>query len=300
MPPRAPEIVSLNEILMSSERMLRILAGEDIRLELEVHAKECLIAVEPSKFEQILLNLVANSRDAMPHGGTITITVSAVDVDEDGARLYIGLRAGKHVKLCVADTGQGIPPEFMAQIFEPFFTTKEKGTGLGLSTVYGIVSQHEGHIGCHSAVDQGTTFTIFLPLAERMPVAAPRVLPPPKIRGGSEKVLLVEDEPDLRASVRRILEQNGYEVFEASDGAAALKISQGQADGFHLLITDIALPGMRGPELAERLLEQHPHMRVLYMSGYSGDAIAPRMSHFIPKPFRRDTLVRRVREVLDA
>jgi two-component system cell cycle sensor histidine kinase/response regulator CckA len=248
------------------------------------------------------MNLVANSRDAMPGGGTVRIATSLADIDEQETRLYVGLKSTKHVKLRIADTGHGIPPEIQPHIFEPFFSTKSeegKGNGLGLATVYAIVHQHEGHIRCESAIEKGTEFTIFLPAAEKAASLAPQV-PAPKIRRqGRETILLVEDQPALRASVRRILEQSGYKVVVASDGLEALKASEGDG-AFELLVTDIALPQMRGTELAQRLLQLQPQLRVLYMSGYSEEKVPPDAGHFIAKPFRREALLRKIREVLDS
>lgn len=299
---QTPEPVDLNEIIRSSRRMLQILAGEDVRFELSLNNGDCLVAVEPSRIEQILMNLVANSRDAMPSGGVIRIGTALVDIGEDEAALHVGLRPRKHVTLRVADTGHGIPPEIQPHIFEPFFSTKGegRGSGLGLSTVYGIVRQHEGHIGCESAAGEGAAFTIFLPAADRHAAAAPQAPAQSRIRKGTETVLLVEDEPALRTSVERILEQHGYKVVVAPDGHAALKASETHGSVFDLLITDIVLPQMRGTELARRLIERHPQLRVLYMSGYSEEKVPPDAAHFIPKPFRREALIRKIREVLDS
>ena len=249
------------------------------------------------------MNLVANSRDAMPAGGMVTISTTLVDVDEQDTALYVGLKPAKHVKLRIADTGHGIPPEIQPHIFEPFFSTKGeegRGNGLGLSTVYGIVRQHEGHISCDTAVGKGATFKIFLPVAEQAAAADVQAHTPLKVRQGTETVLLVEDEPSLRASIRRILEQSGYRVIVASDGLEALKASEDQGNAFDLLVTDIVLPQMRGTELAQRLLQSHPQLRVLYMSGYSEEKVPPDAAHFIPKPFRREALIRKIREVLDS
>ncbi len=301
MQPQKPEPVDLNAVIGSSERMLQILAGEDIRLEWNPCAGQCFAAIKASQLEQILMNLVANSRDAMPGGGAIAISTDVVEVDRDDAALYVGLKPRKHVRLRVSDSGHGIPPEVQPRIFEPFFSTKGedgRGTGLGLSTVYGIVRQHEGHIRCESAPGNGATFTIFLP-ATTPPVQAVDAPPAPsKIRRGAETVLLIEDEPALRSSVRRILERNGYKVIAASNGLEALRAAEGQQHAFDLLVTDIVLPEMRGTELAERLLQRHPHTRILYMSGYSEEQVPLGSAHFIAKPFRREAFIRKVQEIL--
>jgi PAS domain S-box-containing protein len=300
--PQTPEPVSLNDIIGSSLRMLQILAGEDIRFELNMNAGESLVAVEPSRLEQILMNIVANARDAMAGGGIVTITTSVVEIDEEQTALYVGLQPAKHVRLDIADTGHGMPSEVLAHIFEPFFSTKSegRGSGLGLSTVYGIVRQHQGHITCESVPGQGTAFSVFLPVAEAVARSTRPSETPSKVRHGSETILLVEDESDLRASIRRILDRSGYQVVVASNGLEALKVSDEHPNGFDLLVTDIALPQMRGTELAQRLLQRHPQMRVLYMSGYSEEKVPADTGHFIPKPFRREALVRKIREVLDA
>jgi len=299
--PQRQEVVSLKDLIGSSERIFSILAGEDIRVELDLQGSEVRVAIESVQLEQVLMNLVTNARDAMPHGGTITIAISTVDLDDDATALYGGIKPGKYVRLSVSDTGAGIPAEIQPHIFEPFFTTKEKGkgTGLGLSTVYGIVHQHNGYIGCTSVAGLGTTFAIMLPSASmRVPsVSGTRTTAAP--REGVERILLVDDEALLRKSVRRILEQAGYTVIEAADGFEALTMIQEHQDGFELLITDIVLPKMRGTELAQRLVPMYPHMKVLYMSGYAEDAVLDDSAHFIPKPFKRDVLVRKVREVLD-
>ncbi len=300
--PQTPAPVSLNDVIGSSRRMLQILAGEDIRFEFNLHTGKCLVAIEPSRLEQILMNIVANARDAMAGGGVVKITTSSVEIDEERAALSIGLKPGTYVRLDIADTGEGISAEVLPHIFEPFFSTKSegRGSGLGLSTVYGIVRQNEGHIVCESVAGQGAMFSVFLPQAEASAPSAAISEAPSKVRHGSETILLVEDEPDLRASIRRILERNGYQVVVASNGIEAIKLSEDRPHGFDLLVTDIALPQMRGTELAQRLLERYPLMRVLYMSGYSEERVPSDALHFIPKPFRREALVRKIREVLDS
>jgi two-component system, cell cycle sensor histidine kinase and response regulator CckA len=282
--------------------MLQILAGEDIQFEWNLDSADCLVSVESVSLEQILMNLVSNSRDAMPGGGKIMISTSIVYIDEQAAALCVGLNAGKHVRFSLSDTGHGIPFEIQSHIFEPFFTTKTeeaRGTGLGLSTVYGIVRQHGGYVRCDSTPGRGATFEIFLPVVPHAATAAVQAHAPSGARRATETVLLVEDEPVLRASVRRILEQTGYNVIVASNGADAMKVAQERRSGLDLLLTDIALPQMRGTDLARRLLEHHPELRILYMSGYSEQTTSVDSLHFIPKPFRREKLVRKIREVLD-
>jgi two-component system, cell cycle sensor histidine kinase and response regulator CckA len=299
--PQTPDPVSLNEVIKSSHRMVQILAGEDIKFELNLHLDQCLVAMEPNRLEQILMNIVTNARDAMVDGGVIAITTAPVHLDQEQAARHVGLKPAKYVKLDISDTGHGIPAEILPHIFEPFFSTKGegRGSGLGLSSVYGIVRQYQGQIQCETRVGEGTTFTIFLPAAEQAAPARPHADKTEKVRGGNETVLLVEDEQALRSSVLRILEQNGYKVVAAADGFEALKRADDAPDGFNLLVTDIALPQMRGTELAKKLLQRFPKMRVLYMSGYNEEKVPPDAAHFIPKPFRREALVRKIREVLD-
>jgi PAS domain S-box-containing protein len=300
--PQTPDPVSLNEVIKSSHRMVQILAGEDIKFELNLHLDQCLVAMEPNRLEQILMNIVTNARDAMADGGVIAITTAPIHLDREQATRHVGLKPAKYVRLDISDTGHGIPAEILPHIFEPFFSTKGegRGSGLGLSSVYGIVRQYQGQIQCETRVGEGTTFTIFLPAAEQAAPARPHAGTAEKVRGGSETVLLVEDEQALRSSVWRILEQNGYKVVAAADGFEALKKADDAPDGFNLLVTDIALPQMRGTELAKQLLQRFPKMRVLYMSGYNEEKVPPDAAHFIPKPFRREALIRKIREVLDA
>jgi CheY-like chemotaxis protein len=299
--PQSTQTVDVNEVIRNCQRMLSILAGEDVRIEFNPTATACHVSMESNRLEQILMNLVANSRDAMPSGGAIRIDSSILDLDADTAKRYIGLKPHPYVSLRVSDNGSGIPPEILPRIFEPFFSTKEdRGTGLGLSSVYGIIRQHDGYIVCDSTPNEGTTFTIFLPLANREISEAATAHATHNIHRGSERVLLVEDQPALRHSMQRILEQNGYRVVVASDGHEALAASNQNKDGFDLLITDIGLPEIKGTELASRLMEQRPRMRVVFMSGYNEEKVpTARGTGFIAKPFRRDTLIRKVREVLD-
>lgn len=294
--------VDVNEVINSSQRMLQILAGKDILFEFDLHQGECLVAIDPSRLEQILMNLVANSRDAMPAGGKVRISTGLIDINEQETTHYAGLKEARHLKLRIADSGHGIPSEIQSHIFEPFFSTKSeagKGNGLGLATVYAIVRQHDGHIHCDSTIGKGTEFTIFVPVAERDTTLPGQSAALKANRQGTETILLVEDQPALRASIRRILEQDGYKVVVAPDGAEALKVSDGHV-AFDLLVTDISLPQMRGTELAQHMLRRQPRLRVLYMSGYSEDKITADLGHFIPKPFRRETLIRKIREILDS
>jgi signal transduction histidine kinase/CheY-like chemotaxis protein len=300
--PQTTQALNVNEVIKGSQRILGLLAGEDIKFELDLHPDECPVLIESSRLEQVLMNLVSNSRDAMPNGGVIRIKTTVADVDQEMASRYVGLKPRKHVAIRVSDNGHGIPEDIQAHIFEPFFSTKEEGsgTGLGLSSVYGIVRQHGGYITCDSTVDEGATFTVFLPLADPANAGTLGGSLPSKVRRGSETILLVEDQVALRSSIRRILEQNGYKVAAAADAREALKTSEESEIEYDLLVTDIVLPQMRGTELAARLIDRFPQMRVLYMSGHSEEKIpSMRGSSFISKPFRREALIRKIREVLD-
>jgi CheY-like chemotaxis protein len=255
--------------------------------------------------EQVLLNLAVNARDAMPDGGTLTIETHNVYLDDSYAGDHPGSRNGPHVMVAVSDTGTGMDEATRQRIFEPFFTTKElgKGTGLGLSTVYGIVQQSGGSIWVYSEPGRGTTFKIYLP---RVDDSAPpeAAAAPVAAAPGTETILLVEDEPALRGLTRRILESGGYTVIEASHGLEALERLEAHTGPLDLVLTDVVMPGMNGRELAGRVLERRPDVRVLYASGYTDDAILRHgvldaASRFISKPYTPSELKRKVREVLD-
>jgi len=251
------------------------------------------------------MNLAVNARDAMPEGGQLTVETSNVMLDQAYANEHAPLVPGPYVMLAVSDTGIGIPAETQARIFEPFFTTKErgKGTGLGLATVYGIVKQSDGYIFVRSRPGQGTCFTIYLPSIDE-PVEAPAPPPPLGCVGGSETVLLVEDEEIVRSFAHEVLTQNGYTVLVARHGHEALAISEQHTGPISLMVTDVVMPGMSGKELAVRFAPIRPDMRVLYISGYPEEAgIRPaaldNATAYLQKPFTPDVLTRKVREVLD-
>jgi CheY-like chemotaxis protein len=263
------------------------------------------VRVDPSHIEQVVLNLVVNARDAMPTGGTLTIETSNVDLDDDHALRHLPSKSGPHVLLTVSDTGSGMSPETQARIFEPFFTTKEvgKGTGLGLSTVFGIVHQSGGNVWVYSEPGIGTTFKVYLPRVDAE-VDVQRASASPKTLLGIETILLVEDEDQVRTIVANILRRHGYQVIAAPNAMEALLLSESHTAKIHLLMTDVVMPKMSGPELAKRLAPARPDMKVLCMSGYTDDSI---VRHgvldagvaFLQKPITPSALASKVRSVLD-
>jgi PAS domain S-box-containing protein len=302
-----PRPVNLNASITEINRLLKRLIGEDIALETRLADGLPPVTADPGQLEQVIINLAVNGRDAMPKGGTLTITTGPVDLDPATAAAQAGLKAGRYALLTVADTGHGMDAATKARIFEPFFTTKEagKGTGLGLATVYGIVVQSGGHIDVQSALGRGTTFRILWPQAAGT-AKTPSSEFDLDIRGGTETILLVEDEDQVRGLAARVLAGYGYRVIEARDGAEAEQIGGTEGDHLHLLVTDVIMPGgMSGLELAQRLARLRPQMKVLFMSGYADDAITRRGvladdAAFLPKPFTPEVLARRVREILDS
>lgn len=302
-----PRQIDLNEIVGGMAKMLQRIIGEDIRLQLVLHPRPLPLYADPGMLDQVLMNLAVNARDAMPRGGELVLETSGVVVDESQAALRPGIVAGPYARLCVRDTGCGIPPEVLPHIFEPFFTTKDpgKGTGLGLATVYGIVEQHRGWIEVRSRPGQGATFEIYLPLHAKAAAQEP-VATRPKPRGGSETVLLVEDDERLRQITRIALERHGYRVWDAADAAGALRLWNQLGPSVQLLLTDLVMPGpMNGRELARHLREQHPHLKVILFSGYSPE-LAGRVLElepgqaFLSKPFAPEELLHLMRQVLDA
>jgi len=301
----APRVLDLNVVAADTESMLRRLIGEDIRLATVPGPGLWMVRADPGQVEQALLNLAVNARDAMPTGGRLTIETRNVELDDEYVRAHPGARPGPHVLLAVSDTGCGMTDEVKARIFEPFFTTKApgRGTGLGLATVYGIVAQSGGHVAVDSEVGAGTTFSLYLPRAEGCE-GAPKTAGTLSAPRGAETVLLVEDDPGVRALNRRILEKCGYTVLEASDGDEAARAAAGHAGPIHLLMTDVVMPGDGGRVVAERLVELRPDLKVLYASGYTDDAVVrhgvlSETMNFLQKPFTPTALAHTVREVLD-
>ncbi len=303
-----PKNLDLNEVVNQMTNMLRRLLGEDITLQVNYGPALPLVHADPGMMEQILLNLSVNSRDAMPKGGSLLINTSSVTFDAAHAQQIPNAAPGEYVCLTVKDTGTGIPPKHLPHIFEPFYTTKDvgKGTGLGLATVYGIVQQHRGCIKVDSQIGKETVFQIFLPaIAAKADPASPQP-PQPKIRGGHETILIVEDEPPLRVLVRSVLERYGYCVLEAVDGVAALDIWEQNRDQVQLLLTDMVMPqGISGRELAVKLLAEKPALKVIYSSGYSLEVVGADMVlheglNFLQKPYHPRKLAQTVRDCLDS
>ena len=301
-----PRVIDLSELLANTEKMLRRLVGEDVDLVLRPARGLGLVRVDPSSIEQVVMNLVVNARDAMPTGGRLTLETANVDLDAAYARSHHGVQPGPYAMLAVSDTGTGMDAATLARIFDPFFTTKEqgKGTGLGLSTVFGIVQQSDGNIWVQSTLGLGTTFKVYLPTVDARADALPSAADP-GLRRGTETVLLVEDEDQVRAVARSILHRYGYEVIEARDAADALLYCARHPGTIHLLLTDVVMPQMSGPELARRVIACRPSIKVLCMSGYTDDSmvrhgVLAAALAYIQKPITPDGLARRVREVLDA
>jgi two-component system cell cycle sensor histidine kinase/response regulator CckA len=305
--PLQPQVVDVRSIIGNLIPILQRLLGEDIALSTTVDPALGCVNADPGQLEQVVLNLAVNARDAMPQGGQLSIEAANVELDAASACDLGGLAPGPYIRLRVRDTGCGMGADVLAHIFEPFFTTKEpgKGTGLGLFTAYGIVSQNGGRMTVDSAPGLGTTFTIYLPRIDQVIAAAPSDRAPELAGCGGETILLVEDEAVVRELVRQILQGAGYAVLEAADGEAALQLCERHAGPLHLLLVDVVLPGMSGPEVAKRLVSLRPQLQVLYMSGYTPDVVArygaPEGQHaYVQKPFTPEMLQRLVRERLAA
>ncbi len=301
-----PKVLDVNTIVSDIERMLRRLIGEHIELKTRKTPDLWKVRADPGQIEQAILNLVLNARDAMPRGGTLAIETSNAELDETFTRSHVPTQPGSYVRVSVTDTGVGISKEVKARLFEPFFTTKErgKGTGLGLSTTYGIVKQSGGYLWCDSEVGRGTTFQVLLPRVEEPEAEVVERKAPPPIHPGDETVLLVEDEPEVRSLVQRILKTQGYTVVTAANPDEALAVAREFKGPIQLMVTDVVMPGMSGLQLAERLAPTRRDMRVLFMSGYTNDAFGHQGvldpgTAFLQKPFTPNALARKVREVLD-
>jgi PAS domain S-box-containing protein len=304
----APKILDLNGVVTENLKMLTRVIGEDIDLVMVPAEGLGAVRADAGQIEQVIMNLAVNARDAMPAGGKLTIETSNVSLDEEYARFHAPLRPGNYVMLAISDTGAGMDSETQSHIFEPFFTTKgPKGTGLGLSTVYGIVKQSGGYIWVYSEAGKGTTFKIYLPRVAEPAESPAQVAVPAESAAepGTETILLVEDEANLRYLARQFLEKQGYRVIEAADGAVAMQIVVAHEGTIHLLLTDVIMPGMNGRELAQRISEIRPNVKILYMSGYTENVIGRNGTldagvRLLQKPFSLHNLKNKVREVLDS
>ncbi len=300
-----PRRLDLREVVGGMEGMLRRLIDESIQIVVSLAPETPVVRADPNQIVQVVMNLVTNARDAMPSGGTITIEVAACELDPHYAATHPDARPGRHAVISVSDTGCGISPEIRPHVFEPFFATKGigKGTGLGLASVYGIVKQSGGHVTFYTEAGIGTTFRLYLP-ADAGDVALPNAPPADEALGGDETILLVEDEPGVRELTRRVLTSRGYRVIACSSPEEALAVFESDCGSIHLVLTDVIMPGMNGREMVRRLEERCSRLRVLFMSGYTGQAIErhgvlePGID-FIPKPFTPDSLAARVRRALD-
>jgi CheY-like chemotaxis protein len=300
-----PRVISLNDVVADARKMLSRLIGDDVEIVTNLDAGAGSVVADSSQINQVLMNLAINARDAMPGGGRIIVETSNTDLDEGYAAQHAGVEAGPYVLLSIADTGAGMTPEVVQHIFDPFFTTKEigMGTGLGLSTVYGIVRQAGGWIWVYSEPGRGSTFKIYLPRAGAAPEPPAAPVSAAESPRGTETVLVVEDQPEVRKLTLAMLESQGYRLLEAASGSEALSLCQRYPERIHLLITDVVMPGMTGRELAMRLVALRPSLKTLYTSGHGVTAIAHEGvldagAIYLSKPFSPAQLAAKVREVL--
>jgi two-component system cell cycle sensor histidine kinase/response regulator CckA len=302
-----PVVLDLNRVLVDMHRLLARLLGEDVDLVTSPAGDLGRVLADPGQMEQIIMNLAVNARDAMPRGGMLTIETANVDLEPEYVQHRVGMQPGLYVRLSVTDTGCGMTPEVRSHIFEPFYTTKEagRGTGLGLATVYAIVQQNHGGISVYSEPGEGSTFTLYLPRVD-VPAAQERSEDAPRaeLARAGETVLLVEDAPQVRELAAAVLRGAGFRVLEAPHGEAALALAAGHDGPIHLLVSDLVMPGIRGTELAQRIIADRPATRVLFMSGYADDAsmmsgYITADTPFIHKPFTPDDLLRHARRAID-
>jgi two-component system cell cycle sensor histidine kinase/response regulator CckA len=300
-----PKVLDLNVVVTDIEKMLHRLIGEDVEFTIVLAPNISPVKVDAGQIEQVIMNLAVNARDAMPQGGKLTIETKDAELEECYAQTHPEAKAGRFVMVAFSDTGCGMTPEVKARIFEPFYTTKGvgQGTGLGLAVVHGIVKQSGGNIDVYSEVGVGTTFRIYLPTAQQ-PVAPLPGNGLEAVSRGSETILLVEDEESVRDLATIILQKCGYKVMTAPEGLAALQLVANCREKIDLLLTDVVMPQMGGRKLAETLLAEHPELRVLFMSGYTDDAVVRHgvlqsNTNFLQKPFTPNSLAKKVREILD-
>jgi CheY-like chemotaxis protein len=298
-------LLDLNDRLREVRKLLGPLMGDDVEIVQVPKSDSAIVEADPGQIDQIVLNLAVNARDAMPRGGKLILETGVFDFDEAFASDHPGMSAGRYAMLAISDNGIGMDEATRSRIFEPFFTTKEggKGTGLGLATVYGIVKQSDGHIWVYSEVGHGTTFKIYLPSAEKKLVQVQEkrqdVLPP---RREGVTILLVEDDTLMRRLTRKMLEEHGYNVLEAQDGDTALNIVSSSAEKINLILTDVVMKGMTGPDLVLKLTQSYPGMKVVYMSGYTGELVTNNASNglrLLEKPFTRMALLQMLDSALN-
>jgi PAS domain S-box-containing protein len=300
------KVLDLNTLLRDLEKMLRRVIGESIEMVTQLVEDLGRVRADVGQIEQVIMNLVVNAKDAMPSGGKLTIETANVELDESYARSHVDVKPGPYVMFSVSDTGAGMTPEVRERIFEPFFTTKEtgKGTGLGMSTVYGIVKQSKGHIWVYSVQGKGTAFKIYLPRVDEPLEEISKEVLKKELPRGNETILIVEDEEEVRKLAGKILERQGYKILETFNGDDALLACERHKSPIHLMLADVIMPGMSGSELAKLLKPLYPEIKILYMSGYTDDAIVrhgvlQKGVNYIQKPFTMEGLARKVREVLD-
>ncbi len=301
------QVVDLNAMISESEKLLPRLLGEDVEMSTQLEPGLGRVRADPGQLNQVLLNLILNARDAMPDGGRITIATSNEEVDSTYSTAHPNLHSGSYVLLSVTDTGQGMDATTQARVFEPFFTTKEsgKGTGLGLAAVYGIVEQSGGQVYVYSEVGVGTTFKVYLPRIDEKAEAGAKEKGSEPARHGTETVLLVEDEAALRELLRKTFESSGYTVLVARDGKEAVELAASHVGSIEAMVSDVIMPGLNGPKVAELLAATRPEMKVLFVSGYSDESIFRNGvlrpgTAFLSKPFSLGTVLRRLRELLEA
>ncbi len=301
-----PKVFKLNTLVLNLDKMLRRLIGEDIEMVISTMPDLGSVKADPGQIEQVIMNLVLNARDAMPRGGKLMLETANVDLDEAYAREHAGVLPGRYVMLAVSDTGIGMDSETLAHVFDPFFTTKElgKGTGLGLSMVYGIVKQSDGNIWVYSEPNRGTTFKIYLPWVDAPAEAITGEQRPAASIRGNETILLAEDDHQVRELARAVLAACGYSVLVAESALSVSSLCEHYVGPIHLLLTDVVMPGIGGRELARQVVAHSPGTYVLYMSGYTTNAIVNHGeldsgTFFLPKPFTPASLAAKVREVLD-
>lgn len=301
--------IDLNGTVESARDMLQRMIGEDIHFEIDLQPGPHYIKTDPGQLDQVLVNLVVNARDAMPRGGRLRIETAAIALDQPLTNRFLKLEPGEYIRLRVTDSGSGITDKVLNRIFEPFYTTKDKGkgTGLGLSMAYSLVEQSGGQIDVASRPDEGTRFDLYLPITNARPeekLSETSPAPEPSSENGNEIILLVEDEDVVRDLARRVLSDYGYDVLEARQGEEALALSELHAGPIHLLLTDLVMPKMSGPELAQNLQALRPDMPVLYMSGYNDEKVLrygmqEQQIHFLQKPFTPNALIAKIRQVIN-